>query len=147
VTDDQLLLMFFGVPLAVLGIGLRRALGNLALLAVILVSGALAAYAILLEWSLRLIGYGLPLPGVRAQGLVRGFGPFCIGATLLGALAGVLLRYQGRGSTSSWPRDGGGPEGEESGGKEHRPGSRDEGGGEEAGRSGDRNLTGGEGRG
>jgi hypothetical protein len=97
-SDAQLLLMFFGLPLAILGVGLRRALGNLALLFVVLVSTVVTGYAVLLEFWLGAAGHGLPLPGLRAHGLVRGFGPFCLGAVLLGALAGILIRYQGRGA-------------------------------------------------
>jgi hypothetical protein len=103
-TDHQLLLLFFGLPLAILGMGLRRALGWRALFLLILVSGGVAIYAVLLEAGLRAAGIGLPLAGAAARGIVLGFGPYAIGAALLGGLGGVLLRFQGRGATPSRPR-------------------------------------------
>jgi hypothetical protein len=98
-TSDQILLLFFGLPLAILGLGLRRALGRR--LPLVLIAGMTAGfYGLLLETVLRRLGHGLPLPLLPGQSLARGFGLFGLAAGLLGALGGVLLRYRGRGAAS-----------------------------------------------
>jgi hypothetical protein len=98
-TADQVLLLFFGLPLAILGLGLRRALGRR--LPLLLLAGtAAAAYGLVLETALHRLGHGLPLPVLGGQTMARGFGLFCLAAGILGALAGALLRYRGRGAPS-----------------------------------------------
>jgi hypothetical protein len=99
-TNDQLLLLFFGLPLAILGMGLRRALGSQGFLLMLLAATVAAAYCVLVETGLRHLGHGLPLPGEAARGLVRGFGPFALGTALIGALGGVMVRFRGHGSWS-----------------------------------------------
>jgi uncharacterized membrane protein YbhN (UPF0104 family) len=97
-TNDQLLLLFFGMPLAILGMGLRRALGPRGLLLMLLAAAATAIYGLLLQAGLQRLGHGLPLPGLAARGMIRGFGPFCLGISLIGALGGVMMRFRGQGS-------------------------------------------------
>ena len=96
-SSDQILLLFFGLPLAILGMGLRRALGRNFVL-ILLAGSAAAAYGLILETYLSRMGRGLPLPVSPQESIARGFGLYCLGAALLGALAGTLLRYRGRGS-------------------------------------------------
>jgi hypothetical protein len=95
-THDQILLLFFGLPLAILGLGLRRALGRKMLL--VLLGGAVAGvFGLVLETALVRAGHGLALPLAPGQSLGRSEGLFCLAAALLGALGAVLLRYRGRG--------------------------------------------------
>lgn len=100
-TQDQILLLFFGLPLAVLGVGIRRSVGGVAFLLVLLVSLLATAYAVGLDAVLQSEGLVSPAPGAAARGLVRGFGPMAWGACLLGALGAALLRHRGAGSVSS----------------------------------------------
>ena len=98
-TTDQLLLLFFGIPLSILGMGLRRALGGRGILLLFFSGTAAGLYALLLEAFLHRLGHGLPLPGPPAQGLVHGYGLFALGGGLLGALGAVLVRFRGQGVT------------------------------------------------
>jgi hypothetical protein len=97
-SDAQLLLLFFGLPLVILGMGLRRATGNKGFLLVLLTASLVAVYAGLLEAGLRAAGHGLPLPGARTAGLSRGFGLYALSASILGALGGIMMRYRTRGT-------------------------------------------------
>ena len=96
-TTDQLLLLFFGIPLSVLGMGLRRALKGRGILLLLFSGTAAGIYALLLESFLHHIGHGLPLPGTPTQGLVHGYGLFALGGGLIGALGAVLVRFRGQG--------------------------------------------------
>ena len=108
-TTEQLLLLFFGLPLSILGMGLRRALGARGYLLMLLGATAAAAYDLVLEDALRRYGHGLPIPDPFGRGMLRAFGLFVLGGALLGALGGVLVRYRGRGLTPSQPEEGGDP--------------------------------------
>ncbi len=107
-SSNQILLMFFGLPLAILGVGMRRTIGSRATLYLLLVSTGLAVYAVLVESVLRAAGHGLPIP-MRAFGEVPAPAPsvvdlarhlfgFSLVAVLLGVFGGALVRYRGRGS-------------------------------------------------
>jgi len=98
-SSDQILLLFFGLPLAILGVGLRRALGPRILL-VLLAGAAAACYALILETALLRSGRGLPLPMIPGGSVARAFGLYCLAAGILGALAATLLRLRGKGSRS-----------------------------------------------
>ena len=96
-TSEQLLLLFFGIPLSILGMGLRRALGPRGILLLLISGTAAGIYALFLEAILRRMGHGLPLPGRPGQGLAHAWGLFALGGGLVGALGGALVRYRGRG--------------------------------------------------
>lgn len=96
-TTIQLLVLFFGLPLSILGAGLRRALGGRGVLLLLLCGTVAGAYDLALEAVLHRLGHGLPLPVLHGEGIVRGFGLFAIGAGLVGGLGGALVRFRGRG--------------------------------------------------
>jgi hypothetical protein len=92
----QILALFFGLPLAIFGLGLRRAIGTGRMLSLVLASSAVGAYALLVEWALRRAGVGLPVPAHPGWGWGRVLFPFCAGAAFLGALGVVLVRFRAR---------------------------------------------------
>lgn len=115
-TSDKLLLLFFGLPLAILGMGMRRALGLRGFGSMLFGSMAVGAYGILLEIVLRRSGHGLPLPASAAGDFLRGFGLFALGGALLGSLGGILVRFRGHGALLVHipdPDSGERPEGED----------------------------------
>ena len=98
VTSDHIFFLFLGLPLSILGMGLRRALGAKRMGLLLLGASFVAIYDLLLEAGLRRIGHGFPLPAAGGAGMLRGLGLFTLGGALLGALGGVLMRFRGRGS-------------------------------------------------
>jgi len=99
----EILFLFFGMPLVILGMGLRRGLGPRRVLLLFLLSGAVGLYATMVESILRAEGRGLPIPAYRDWNAVRVLAAFLLPAATLGTLAGVLLRIR----DEDRPRDGG----------------------------------------
>ena len=106
-TFDQLALVFFGIPLAVMALGLRRSLGPRGIVLVLIAALIVTVYAGFLETSLRRIGADLPVPArefVSApadpgrRGAVSRMGLLHLSGALLGSLSGVLIRFRGEGS-------------------------------------------------
>lgn len=93
-TSDQLLMLFFGLPLAVLSMGLRRGLGTRGSLLLLPVCLLVAAYGFGLEWAARALGHGLPMPVRAGSGSARAFAPFCLAAVLVGAYGASLVRLR-----------------------------------------------------
>ncbi len=100
-THDQILLLFFGLPLAVLGMGIRRSTGGGAFLLMLLGAVLVLVYAVGVDAVLQYFNLAPEPPGTAARGLVRGFGPIAWGAGMLGALGAALLRHRGAGSLTS----------------------------------------------
>jgi len=94
----EVTLLLLGIPVSVLGIGLRRAMGVRG--QVLLIGAAIAAglYGALVQQLLGTLGAE---PGLRAATLretVRDFSPAMAGGVLIGGLGAVLLRFRGRGA-------------------------------------------------
>ena len=98
-SKEELLLLFFGMPLSILGLGLRRTLKGPGTLLLLFIGTVAGVYALALEGALHRLGHGLPLPAA-GEGLIRGFGPFALSGGLVGGLGAALVRYRGRGSAS-----------------------------------------------
>ena len=102
-TPYKLILLFFGLPLSVLTLGLRRGLGTRALALLFLGANGVALYALAVEAMLRQFGWGLPLPSMETDGFhasrdfLRLFGPTVLAGAWLGTLGGVLVRLRRRG--------------------------------------------------
>jgi hypothetical protein len=93
----QILLLFFGLPVAVLGLGLRRAVGAARMLGLVLASSAVGAYALVAEWAARHADPVLPAPLHPGWDWPRTLFPFCVAAALLGGLGVVLIRFRAGG--------------------------------------------------
>ncbi len=97
-THDQIFLLFFGLPLAVLGMGIRRSTGSGAFLFMLLGALLVSVWALGLDAALQQVDLAPDPPGTAARGLLRGFGPMAWGTGMLGALGAALLRHRGHGS-------------------------------------------------
>ncbi len=97
-TAAQILMLFLGLPLAILAMGLRRALGGRRFLILVLCAAGIALYDLLVGQILTRLGVeawsfvGDDPAGRRQTFLAVG------GCAWLGMLAAVLLRFRGRGS-------------------------------------------------
>lgn len=94
----QILLLFFGLPLAILVMGLRRAIGAGRMLVLVLGAGALGTYGLLLKMVTSRTGGSTwaPVPDdlpAPARELV-----WIGAAALLGMLGAALVRFRGQGS-------------------------------------------------
>jgi hypothetical protein len=96
-TSDQLLMLFFGLPLGVLAMGLRRGLGGRGSLLLVPVCLLVALYGFGLERVAHAWGLGLPAPVRPGSGPVRAFLPFCVAAVLVGAYGAAMVRLRRRG--------------------------------------------------
>ena len=92
----QIFALFFGIPLAILGLGLRHAIGTRRMLALLLLSSAVGLYGLLVESVLRMFGVDLPAPTHASWGSARVFLPFCVASAILGAFGVVLVRFRAR---------------------------------------------------
>lgn len=92
----RIYLLFFGLPLAILGLGLRRAVGSARMLALVALSAAVGLYGLLAEEVMQRIGHGLPAPLHESWSRAHALLPLCVGAALLGALGVVLVRFRAR---------------------------------------------------
>lgn len=96
----QIYFIFFGLPLVILGLGMRRAIGAPRMLLLILVSTVIGLYGLLAEMIAAALGHGLPVPTHAAWGRARMLLPVCVAAAILGALGVVLIRCRTRGEGS-----------------------------------------------
>ena len=104
-TPYRLLLLFFGIPLSVLTMGLRRAIGARAMALIFLGANAVALYAVGMETLLHHFGLAFPLPSMQVDGfhasrdLFRLVGPIAVAGAWLGTLGCVLVRTRRKGET------------------------------------------------
>jgi hypothetical protein len=104
-TFAQIVALFYGLPLAVLGLGIRRSLGAKGIAAVLGSALVVGVYGTLLECGLHWTGHGLAVPRAGSSGelalmyfALRRVLPIYLGGALLGALTGALMRHRGEGS-------------------------------------------------
>ncbi len=97
-TADQLALLYFGLPLAVLGIGLRHGMGTRSSLLVVPLCLLVAGYGLGVEWMARQLGLDLPAPVRVGNGPTRSLAPFVVFSVLLGAYGAAMVRFRRRGN-------------------------------------------------
>jgi len=96
-TAEQILLLFFGLPVSVLTLGMRRGLGIRGLLKVL--GTALVVSGLGWFW-MRVLGHPLAEEAGAGGTIVWTVVAYLSGSALVGSLGGALVRLQGHGTRS-----------------------------------------------